>query len=123
MSGARGLEIGDESLLSCAILTALSLSGAAPLNVTRASATTSDDLYNSYFANVLDGLAAAGDAVEHVSVLQGTKAYGYHLQKMRVPAKESQPRVEHENFYWEQEDLLTAASRERGFGYTIKPAG
>src|SRR6185437_12013078 len=40
---------------SCAILTALSLSGAAPLNVTRASATTSDDLYNSYFANVLDG--------------------------------------------------------------------
>jgi hypothetical protein len=40
---------------SCAILTALSLLGAAPLNVTRASATTSDDLYNRYFANVLDG--------------------------------------------------------------------
>jgi nucleoside-diphosphate-sugar epimerase len=71
------------------------------------------------FANVLDALRDARSPVQHVSVMQGTKAYGFHVQKMRVPAKESQPRVEHENFYWEQEDLVVPAARELGFGYTI----
>ncbi|MFD1714812.1 NAD-dependent epimerase/dehydratase family protein [Amnibacterium flavum] len=69
------------------------------------------------FENVLAGIA--GSPVEHVSLLQGTKAYGYHVGRMPVPAKESQPRVEHPNFYWLQEDALTAAATERGFGYTI----
>jgi nucleoside-diphosphate-sugar epimerase len=70
-------------------------------------------------ANVLDGLLVAKNPVGHVSALQGTKAYGFHVQPMRVPAKESQPRVEHENFYWEQEDLLVDASARLGFSYTI----
>lgn len=69
------------------------------------------------FENVIAGLRAA--PVEHISLLQGTKAYGYHVGRMPVPAKESQPRVEHPNFYWLQEDLLTATADERGLGYTI----
>ena len=69
------------------------------------------------FHNVV---AAVRDSpVEHVSLLQGTKAYGFHLGRMRVPAKESHPRVEHPNFYWLQEDLLTRTAAERGFGWTI----
>ncbi len=69
--------------------------------------------------NVLAGLDAAGAKIQHISVLQGTKAYGVHIQPMRVPAKESQPRVEHRNFYWEQEDMLKAWAPERGAAWTI----
>lgn len=69
------------------------------------------------FQNVL--LAVRSTPVGHLSVLQGTKAYGYHLGRIPIPAKESQPRVAHENFYWEQEDLLRAESAARGLRFTI----
>lgn len=71
------------------------------------------------FANVLDALAVARQPVGHISILQGTKAYGYHLGRMRIPGKETQPRVDHGNFYWAQEDLLVAAARSMGAAYTI----
>ncbi len=71
------------------------------------------------FANVLGALRVAPAPVEHFSILQGTKAYGYHIGRMRIPGKESQPRVGHGNFYWEQEDLLLAEARETGASYTI----
>lgn len=70
-------------------------------------------------ANVLDAVDHAGISLEHVSLFQGTKAYGVHVQPMRVPAKESQPRVEHRNFYWEQEDLIKAWAPEHGTAWTI----
>ncbi len=57
--------------------------------------------------------------LEHVSLLQGTKAYGAPYREMRVPARESQPRVEHPTFYWLQEDYLTDLAARRGIGYTI----
>jgi nucleoside-diphosphate-sugar epimerase len=69
------------------------------------------------FENVMAGLRSA--PVEHVSLMQGTKAYGYHVGRMSVPGKESQQRVEHPNFYWLQEDLVTATAAERGFAYSI----
>ena len=37
--------------------------------------------------------------LEHITLLQGTKAYGAMVGPMRVPARESQPRVDHPNFY------------------------
>ena len=43
--------------------------------------------------------------LQHVTLLQGTKAYGAMVGPMRVPARENQTRVEHPNFYWLQEDL------------------
>jgi nucleoside-diphosphate-sugar epimerase len=70
-------------------------------------------------SNVLEALGAAGSPIRHISVLQGTKAYGYHLGPMRIPGKESQPRVGHDNFYWAQEDLLITSARRLGAFYTI----
>ena len=70
-------------------------------------------------ANVIDAAAATHAPIEHFSILQGTKAYGYHIGKMRIPGKERYSRVAHPNFYWEQEDRLRAAAREMGFSYTI----
>lgn len=45
-------------------------------------------------------------SLRHISVLQGTKAYGVHIEPMAVPGRERNPRHQHENFYWLQEDYL-----------------
>lgn len=62
--------------------------------------------------NLLDGLDSDSHGLQHVSILQGGKAYGSHLHPVPVPAKERWPRGDHEIFYWPQEDLL----RERAEG-------
>ncbi len=69
--------------------------------------------------NVMDPLVQSGSPLEHVSILQGTKAYGFHVTTMRVPAKERQPRVEHENFYWVQQEYLESMAEKHGWAYTI----
>ncbi|QRP43125.1 NAD-dependent epimerase/dehydratase family protein [Amycolatopsis sp. FDAARGOS 1241] len=63
--------------------------------------------------------ALAGAPLEHATLLQGTKAYGVHRHPIRIPAREREPRDDHENFYWLQEDHLRAVAAERGFGWTI----
>jgi len=57
--------------------------------------------------------------LEHVTLLQGTKAYGVHLGRMTVPGRERAPRDQHANFYWLQEDWLRAAARRTGWRFTI----
>jgi len=68
--------------------------------------------------NLIDPLSEVAD-LQHVTTLQGTKAYGIHLHPMRVPARERYPRDDHENFYWLQEDYITQKSADAGFRYTI----
>lgn len=59
------------------------------------------------FRNALEPLAAAhGGSLQHVSLLQGAKAYGLHVGRMPLPAKERRPRDDHDNFYFLQEDAL-----------------
>lgn len=74
--------------------------------------------------NTLDGLAAAGAPLRHVTLYQGGKAYGAHLGYFTTPAKERDPRLVQPNFYYDQEDVLRAAAAERGFGLTVlRPEG
>jgi nucleoside-diphosphate-sugar epimerase len=68
--------------------------------------------------NLLDPLAEHAQ-LSHVTVLQGTKAYGITQGPIRIPARESQPRVDHPNFYWVQEDYIKEKSAAAGFGFTI----
>jgi nucleoside-diphosphate-sugar epimerase len=68
--------------------------------------------------NLIEPLSG-DDALQHVTLLQGTKAYGIHVHPMRVPARERYPRDEHANFYWLQEDYLKEKTAERGLRYTI----
>lgn len=68
--------------------------------------------------NIIDPLASTG-RLRHVSVFQGTKAYGLLVQHMRIPARECQPRVDHPNFYWLQEDYIREKARTSGFDFTI----
>ena len=72
---------------------------------------------DTMLAHCLEGLKA--HRVEHVSLLQGTKAYGAHIHPMRIPGLERRPRDPHDNFYWLQEDRLRATAARRGFSTTI----
>ncbi|NJN51634.1 MAG: hypothetical protein HC809_07490 [Gammaproteobacteria bacterium] len=58
-------------------------------------------------------------ALHHVSLLQGTKAYGAHLRPMQVPGRESDPRPAGANFYWEQEDRVRELAREGSWSYSV----
>src|SRR5699024_122118 len=53
--------------------------------------------------------------LQHISLLQGTKAYGAHRHPIPIPAKEYFPRDSHPNFYWLQEDFIRAT----GINFTI----
>ena len=68
--------------------------------------------------NLLLGLEES-NRLEHVTLLQGTKAYGAMVGPMRVPARESQSRVEHPNFYWLQEDFLRDHAKQHSYDFTI----
>ena len=68
--------------------------------------------------NFFEPLEAASP-LEHVTLLQGTKAYGSHLGPVPVPARERWPRHPHENFYWLQEDYLRAKQQGKRWQWTI----
>ena len=72
----------------------------------------------SMLRNLMEPLTAAAD-VEHVTLLQGTKAYGAHIHAVPIPARERAPRDDHANFYWLQEDYLRAKVLGGGFAWTI----
>jgi nucleoside-diphosphate-sugar epimerase len=72
--------------------------------------------------NVLDGLDGAGGALQHVTLLQGSKAYGVHSPDPAVaaaplPLRERDPLRPHANFYFAQEDLLR--SRQGAGGWSV----
>ncbi len=69
-------------------------------------------------ANLLDAVESVAD-LQHVSLLQGTKAYGAHVEPMAVPGRERNPRHPHDNFYWLQEDDLRRRQRPDGWALTI----
>ena len=73
----------------------------------------------SLFAGLLDALHRHAPQLRHVSLLQGTKAYGAHVRRMRIPGREDGPRDPHANFYWEQEDLLRERAARDGWSWTI----
>jgi nucleoside-diphosphate-sugar epimerase len=70
------------------------------------------------FANILDPVAASGH-LQHLSLLQGAKAYGAHRHPVTTPAKEDRPRDDHPNFYWLHEDHAGLRAAEAGFALTI----
>jgi nucleoside-diphosphate-sugar epimerase len=69
-------------------------------------------------ANLYEALSDVVD-LDHLSLMQGTKAYGAHVEPMVVPGRERNPRHEHENFYWLQEDYVRNRQRTEGFAWTI----
>ncbi|MFO1069418.1 MAG: SDR family oxidoreductase [Geminicoccaceae bacterium] len=68
--------------------------------------------------NVVRGIQAVSPKLEHVTLMQGGKAYGCHLGPFRTPAKESDPRHMPPNFYYDQEDFLRSESAGKAWGWT-----
>lgn len=71
------------------------------------------------FRNLLDALQGSGVGLEHVALMQGTKAYGAHLHPIPVPAREDAPRDDHANFYFLQEDHLREVAASTGLRWTV----
>ncbi len=70
------------------------------------------------FENLLSPLAATKQ-LQHISLLQGAKAYGAHVHPVTIPLREDAPRDPHPNFYWLQEDILRAHAARNNFTFTI----
>jgi Nucleoside-diphosphate-sugar epimerases len=68
--------------------------------------------------NFLEPLTDNND-LENVKIGRGTKAYGIHLHPMPIPARERNPRDDHANFYWLQEDYLKQKAAEEGFRWSV----
>ncbi|HJP79389.1 MAG TPA: SDR family oxidoreductase [Pseudonocardiaceae bacterium] len=71
--------------------------------------------------NVLD---AANGRLEHVALVTGLKHYlgpfeAYARTPMETPFREEQPRLNVDNFYYDQEDVLFAAAERDGFTWSV----
>jgi nucleoside-diphosphate-sugar epimerase len=77
------------------------------------------EINNAMLRNVIEPLVSAGSTLKHVSILQGTKAYGVHLHPIAIPARESDPRDDHRNFFFDQQDYVRDMGRKHGFTYTV----
>ncbi|MGE4047384.1 MAG: SDR family oxidoreductase [Acetobacteraceae bacterium] len=64
--------------------------------------------------NLLDAVEIP--SLRHIHLLEGGKWYGLHLGPMLTPTREDDPRHLPPNFYYDQQDLLTA--RRVGKGWT-----
>lgn len=62
--------------------------------------------------NLVGALEAKAPRLRHVTLLQGTKAYGIHHGPFPIPARESDPDFIAPNFYYDQQDWI----RERVAG-------
>ncbi|MFD0466466.1 NAD-dependent epimerase/dehydratase family protein [Microvirga aerilata] len=70
-------------------------------------------------SNLLTALSDLSIDFSHLTLLQGTKAYGVHHGPYKMPAKESDPRFISSNFYYDQEDLVREKSGREGWAFTV----
>ncbi len=69
--------------------------------------------------NLMEALSPAAPNLRHVSLMQGTKAYGAHLGPYKTPARETDPRIISPMFYFPQQDYLTALASRRNFTWSV----
>jgi nucleoside-diphosphate-sugar epimerase len=70
--------------------------------------------------NLLGPLELAAPGLRHVTLLQGTKAYGTHIRPMKVPARENRSELrEQVNFYWNQEAYLRGLQAGKAWTFSI----
>jgi len=70
--------------------------------------------------NLMDPLLGVAKGLRHVSLLQGTKAYGSHVRPMKYPAREGRDEARDvPNFYWQQEDYIRERQHGQSWAFTI----
>ncbi|MGB9248911.1 MAG: SDR family oxidoreductase [Mycobacterium sp.] len=73
---------------------------------------------NAMLRNMVEPILIGANNFQHISILQGTKVYGVHLHPIPIPARESDPRDPHDNFFLDQEDYVREMGARHGFTYT-----
>jgi nucleoside-diphosphate-sugar epimerase len=73
--------------------------------------------------NLFEPLGVTAQGLVHVSLLHGTKAYGFHhpdvgITGLTIPLKERDPIRPHRNFYFVQQQYLEAKQQGRTWGLT-----
>jgi len=70
--------------------------------------------------NLMAALEPVAPQLRHVTLLQGTKAYGVHVRPLMVPAREGRSEMyEQPNFYWAQENFLRELQQGKGWHWSI----
>lgn len=69
--------------------------------------------------NVVEVVERASPDLKHITLMQGTKAYGGHLGPFKMPARETDPRYMGPNFYYDQMDWLAERQQGKGWSWTI----
>ncbi|MBI5321754.1 NAD-dependent epimerase/dehydratase family protein [Bradyrhizobium sp.] len=78
------------------------------------------DTNDRMLRNLMAALEPAAPALKHVTLLQGTKAYGSHVRPLNVPAREGRSEMyEQPNFYWAQENFLRALQKGKSWHFSI----
>ena len=67
--------------------------------------------------NAVTAIHAASPALRRVVLVTGTKYYGFHLGPSKTPARESDPRHEGPNYYFDQIDWLTDIQRGKSWDW------
>lgn len=78
------------------------------------------ELNGRMLRNLFEPLRISAHNLQHVTLLQGTKAYGAHVHQIDVPARpgRSEDRAT-ANFYWVQEDYLRGLADGAAWDVTI----
>ncbi len=77
-------------------------------------------LNQTMLENLFEPLLSVATNLQHVSLMQGTKAYGGVAGiEVGYTYRERAPRVEHDNFYFLQEDYLRAKQIGQAWGWTV----
>ncbi|WP_089331961.1 SDR family oxidoreductase [Hymenobacter mucosus] len=72
--------------------------------------------------NLVVGLEQVAPNFQHLTFIQGGKAYGVHLGRYKTPALETDPRHFPPNFYYSQEDFLREHSAGKSWTWTaVRP--
>src|SRR6202051_1694829 len=70
--------------------------------------------------NLMAVLEPVAPSLQHVALLQGTKAYGVHVRPLTVPAREDRSEMyEQPNFYWAQENFLRETQQGKAWHWSI----
>lgn len=70
--------------------------------------------------NLMQAIDPDSASLRHVTLLQGTKAYGVHVRPLAVPAREGRSEMyQQPNFYWAQETFLRKLQQGKAWCWSI----
>jgi hypothetical protein len=70
------------------------------------------------FRNLVEAIEPIACGLKHVHAMQGSKYYGMDLGPYKTPAKETDPRIILDLYYYQQEDFIRELSHGKPWGWS-----